>query len=92
MSVVNTPIIIKAESTIEMMKGKYSLDIDGSAGPHVSSGSRFGFGGLFDSREEAKKFMIQYLKDQREWFGHTGRIIKIKHSLTDLTEKQSVLV
>jgi len=67
-------IILKVEAAIakreptKLNPHPISLSVSGRAYPRVSSGSRFAYGASFNTVEEAKKALKEYLDDQVDWF------------------------
>jgi len=86
-------IILKIEAVIIRRKPSklnphpISLSISGKAYPRISSGSRFGYAGSFNTVEEAERALKEYLDDQAEWFRESYfRPVKIKLTVKNEVE------
>lgn len=87
------PIILRVEATIRRKQpsplnpDRISLSVDGKAYPHVSSGSRFGYGATFSTFEEAEKGLHEYIASLVEWYETSyARPVKVKLRLAKVLE------
>lgn len=98
------PIVLRCEAEIEAFpdgaerepdtpQGKYSIRIDGKAGPDVSSGSVFGYGSCFsyNTIEEAKAGIDEFIQSQKRWFAVYGRPVEVKLEISEKIAEVGIL-
>lgn len=83
------PIIVRIRAVIRRREPSREnpdpilLEVEGKAGPHVSSGSMFASSTTHKSVEEAKKHLGGEVEGWRRWFSVYGRPVRVKLSLVD---------
>jgi len=83
----SVPIELKITAQILPSKneGELSINVNGSAGPHVSSGSMFGVAtSIMGDQTAAIEKIKQIIKDKEKWFGCYDRPVKSRVVINDV--------